>query len=103
MSKGKRLERLIEESPYKNISQFSKVSKVPYTTIKSFIERDLHKAGVDNVFKVARTLGVSVDYLISDETDSHVDKEEQKDYITNKSNRSSYHYLPTSISAGLPL
>lgn len=91
MSKGERLERFIVNSRYKNVSQFSKASGVPYTTIKSFIERDLERASIDAVMKMAKILNITVEELIGEEV-------ERKEVITNE-----YTYLPTTISAGLPL
>lgn len=91
MGKGKRLEELILNSRYKNINQFSKASKVPYTTIKSFIERDLEKASIDSVVKMAKVLNVPVEYLV----DEGIEIKELPS--------SNYDYFPTAISAGLPI
>lgn len=91
MKKGERLENMIIRSKYKNVSQFSKAAGVPYTTIKSFIERDLEKASIDSVVKIAKVLNVSVEYLIGEDTEER------------ESPSTQYTYLPTSISAGLPL
>lgn len=91
MSKGERLEKLIKESPYKNVSRFSKASGVPYTTIKSFIERDLNKAAIDSVVKIAKTLNVSVEYLIEEEIP-----------LKQEASSSDYPYLPVHVAAGLP-
>jgi len=95
MSKGKRLENMILRSRYKNISQFSKAAGVPYTTIKSFIDRDLERASIDSVLKVANTLGVKIEDLV-EENDRAPEKEST--FTSSK-----YVFLPTSISAGLPL
>src|SRR5699024_3654861 len=91
MKKGERLENMSIRSKYKNVSQFSKSAGVPYTTIKSFIERDLEKAYIDSVVKIAKVLNVSVEYLIGEDT------EERESSSTQST------YLPSSISAGLPL
>lgn len=93
MKKGERLEKLIEGSHHKNVYRFSKVTGIPYTTIKSLIERDLEKASIDNVVKIAKELGVSVEYLINE----NQEEMEQMQYS------SSYSYIPTKISAGKPL
>lgn len=91
MRKGERLEKMIENSKFKNVSQLSKASGVPYTTIKSFIERDLHRASIDNVVKIAKSLNVSVEYLIGE------DEQGVREVPLSK-----YNFFPTSISAGLP-
>lgn len=91
MGKGKRLEDMILRSRYKNINQFAKASGVPYTTIKSMIERDLHNASIDNVVKISKSLNVTVENLIGE------------DYKGVELSTSLYNYLPNTISAGLPL
>ncbi|GEM04480.1 hypothetical protein HMI01_14680 [Halolactibacillus miurensis] len=96
MGKGKRLEDMILRSRYKNISQFSKAAGVPYTTIKSFIDRDLERASIDSVLKVANTLGVKIEDLVEE---GNKVAEKKSAYTIS----SQYNYLPTSISAGLPL
>src|SRR5699024_6942647 len=58
---------------------------------KSFIDRNLEKASIDSVVKMAKVLNVTVEYLISDNV-------EEKEHPS-----SHYTYLPTTISAGLPL
>src|SRR5699024_899695 len=57
----------------------------------SFIDRNLEKASIDSVVKMAKVLNVTVEYLISDNV-------EEKEHPS-----SHYTYLPTTISAGLPL
>lgn len=95
-SKGERLKRLIDESHFKNASQLSKASGVPYTTIKSFIDRDLNKAAIDSVVKLAKALNVSVEYLIGEDTSA-------SDVSIINESVSTYNYFPQSISAGIPL
>ncbi len=55
---------LIEEKGY-NVMSLSKESGVPYTTIRSMIERNLTNASVDNVIKICKILGISVEALNS--------------------------------------
>src|SRR5699024_11321360 len=64
---------------------------VPYTTIKSFIGRDLGKGSIDSVVKIAKVLNVSVEYLIGEDTEDRETPSTQ------------YTYLPPAIGAGLPL
>lgn len=92
MRKGERLEKLIENSKHKNVYRFSKEAGVPYTTLKSFIERDLEKASIDNVVKVAKELNVTVEHLIGEEKEGY-----------SYSTMSDYAFYPTAISAGLPI
>lgn len=95
MKKGEKLEKMILRSRYKNISQFSKAAGVPYTTIKSFIERDLERASIDSVLKVANTLGVKIEDLI--EENNHVTEKNEIYTISSQ-----YPKFPP-ISAGVPL
>jgi len=92
MKKGERLEKLILGSRYKNVMEFSKAAKVPYTTIKSMIQRDLKNASVDNVINICRVLGISVEYLTSES--------DQDELMVSP--LSDYDFYPTAISAGLP-
>lgn len=62
MTRGEYLAKLIKESGY-NIMAFSKESGVPYTTLRSMIQRNLLNASIDNVIKVCKTLGISTDEL----------------------------------------
>ncbi|OAT74526.1 helix-turn-helix domain-containing protein [Parageobacillus thermoglucosidasius] len=62
MNRGEYLKKIIEEKGY-NIMSLSRESGVPYTTIRSMIERDLTNASIDNVIKICRVLGISVEAL----------------------------------------
>ena len=74
--------KVIEEKGY-NIMSLSRESGVPYTTIRSMIERNLTNASIDNVIKICRVLGISVESLNKpDEVD--ITKEETVSYITKK-------------------
>lgn len=66
MRKGERLQEMISRSRFKNVNRISKEVDVPYTTIKSFIERDLEKASVDSIVKIAKALNVTVEEIIGD-------------------------------------
>lgn len=92
MERGELLQSIIEEKGY-NLMSLSKASGVPYTTIRSMIERNLNNASIDNTMKICKTLGISVDSLVS----SSKKVSEQTD------STSQYTYIPTSISAGTPI
>lgn len=62
MERGEYLKKVMEKKGY-NARSLSKDSGVPYTTIRSMIERNLHNASIDNVIKICRTLGISVEDL----------------------------------------
>lgn len=62
MSREKILEKLIEESG-ENIKSFAEKIGIPYTTLYSMLARGVGKAAVDNVIKVCRGLGITVEQL----------------------------------------
>lgn len=51
-----------------NKRQLSQLSGVPYTTILGYYARGYEKAQIDNIWRIAKVFGVSLDYLIDDET-----------------------------------
>lgn len=63
MNRGERLKNIIEEKGY-SVMRLSRESGVPYTTIRSMIERNLTNASIDNVIKICRVLGIDVESLI---------------------------------------
>ncbi|KEF40164.1 SOS response transcriptional repressor, RecA-mediated autopeptidase [Schinkia azotoformans MEV2011] len=62
MERGEYLTKIMEDKGF-NAMSLSKSSGVPYTTIRSMIERNLTNASVDNVIKICKVLGVSVETL----------------------------------------
>lgn len=55
-------------SKYGNIKNFSELIGVPYTTIRSILERGIGKAGIDNIIKICKGLGISPEQLSNDFT-----------------------------------
>lgn len=51
------------ETEYKSLLAFSKVIDMPYQTLNSMFKRGLMNAGIGNVIKLCRYLGISVDGL----------------------------------------
>ncbi|MCX8045754.1 MAG: XRE family transcriptional regulator [Anoxybacillus gonensis] len=78
MNRGEYLKKIIDEKGY-NIMSLSKESGVPYTTIRSMIERDLTNASIDNVIRICRVLGISVESL--NKPHNSVVAETKQDYI----------------------
>ena len=62
MNRGEYLEKIIFDKGH-TVASLSKESGVPYTTIKSMIERDLKNASIDNVLKICNVLGIRADDL----------------------------------------
>ena len=79
MDRGERLKNIIEEKGY-SVMSLSRESGVPYTTIRSMIERDLTNASIDNVIKICRVLGIDVESLIDQR--NGVVAEKKTSYIT---------------------
>lgn len=52
--------KVIEDKGY-NVMSLSKASGVPYTTIRSMVERDLSNASIDNVLKICSVLGIKAE------------------------------------------
>lgn len=66
MKRGEYLLKVIEERGL-NVMSLSKITGVPYTTIRSMIERNLSNASIDNVLKICKALGISADILANEE------------------------------------
>ena len=52
---------------YKSLLAFSKVVGIPYPTLDSIFKRGLCNAGIGNVIKICRCLGISADGLANGE------------------------------------
>lgn len=83
MERGDYLMKVMTEKGY-NPSTLSKESGVPYTTIKSMLERNLKNASIDNVIKICKVLGISVESLETQEETSvgYRVAEEVSEYVT---------------------
>lgn len=68
MKRGEYLLKIIEDKGF-SIMSLSKASGVAYTTIRSMIERDLVNASIDNVIKICKVLGISVDVFNAENVD----------------------------------
>lgn len=62
MDRTELLKKLIIETGM-SVKAFSQKSKLPYSTLRSMLERGIGNASVDNVIKVCRTLGITVEQL----------------------------------------
>lgn len=48
---------------YKSIREFVSVVDLPYTTVDGILKRGIHKASVENIIKICKTLNISADEL----------------------------------------
>lgn len=67
----------------------AKETGVAYTTIRSMLERDFTNASIDNVSKICKALGLTLDDLVGGQPNDVVQE-------TN------YEYITHPVSAGLP-
>lgn len=61
-----RAQKILDAMSKKNIAnvrELSRLSGVPYTTIKSMLEKDLKNTSIDTVIKICRVLDIPVDAL----------------------------------------
>lgn len=62
MKRTELLKTLIEETGL-NLKAFSEKADIPYTTLRSMLERGIGNASVDNVIKICKTLGITIEEL----------------------------------------
>ncbi len=62
MKKADVLNRLIREK-FKNVRNFSIKNEIPYSTVRSVLERGVDKSGVTTVLKITEALGITMDEL----------------------------------------
>jgi repressor LexA len=93
MEKAKIVERLIKEAGYSK-RQFAEKIGLPPTTLSSMLSRGLGKASIDNVLKVCKGLGITVEELEEMANrglyedrgfkDHHIIREPSQPYITGE-------------------
>lgn len=74
MQRAKILKKLIEGTGL-SIKAFSQKADIPYTTLRSILERGIGKASVDNVIKICKTLGITVEELDSMANNETIEKD----------------------------
>lgn len=62
MKRTEIIRKLIEETGL-SLKAFSEKANIPYTTLYSILERGVGKASVDNVIKICRALGITIEEL----------------------------------------
>jgi predicted transcriptional regulator len=62
MQKAKIIKELIEKTGL-NLKAFAEKAGMPYTTLYSILERGVGKASVDNVIKICKALGITIEDL----------------------------------------
>lgn len=62
MEKARIIRRLIDKTGM-NTKSFSEKADIPYTTLRSILERGVSKSSVENVIKICRALNITVEDL----------------------------------------
>lgn len=93
------------DNEWSSRKKFAESIGIPPTTLQSIIQRGVGKASIDNVLKVCKGLGISVEQLeeMADklETSGSV-AELNASYTTQKSNEDyEYEYYPEPVAAGI--
>lgn len=52
---------------FRSVREFAEAANVPYTTVHSILQRGVENSSVENVIKLCRTLGITVDDLLNDD------------------------------------
>lgn len=62
MNKTELIRQLIKDTNL-TMKAFAQKADIPYTTLRSMLERGIENASVNNVIKVCSTLNISIEYL----------------------------------------
>lgn len=62
MEKASVIKKLIEQTGM-SVMAFAEKAGLPYTTLRSMLERDLGKASIENVLKVCKALEITVEEI----------------------------------------
>ncbi|WP_044893005.1 LexA family protein [Bacillus alveayuensis] len=87
MEKAEIIERLIKEAGYSSRRQFAEMIGIPPTTLNSMLNRGLGKASIDNVLKVCKGLGITVEELEEMANQGYEDKGFKNQYILRESSK----------------
>jgi len=103
MKRTQIIESMIDEK-WKSRRRFAEHIGIPPTTLQSILKRGVGNASIDNVIKICKGLGITIEQLeeISKE-EVNVIGEDLGTYETKDTSTCEYNYFPTAISAGLPL
>lgn len=104
MKRAKLIEQLID-SKWKSRRSFAEEIGIPPTTLQSILQRGAGKASVDNVIKVCKGLGITVEQLeVMAKVEGHKPVVDNVSFINEKrsvyGNESHYDLIPIPVSAG---
>lgn len=97
------VEKMIDEK-WPSRRKFAEHVGIPPTTLQSILKRGVGNASIDNVIKICKGLGITVEQLEEmSKKEINVIGEDLGTYETKGTSTCEYNYFPTAISAGLPL
>lgn len=119
-----KIKELIEEQGL-TVKSFAEKNNIPYTTLRSTLERGINKSSVDVVIKIADGLNLSIDaladnrierarlvqdlMLVSENNEKYSNSLKRRIYFDKdlfdiySIKQSKYPFVPCSVSAGMPL
>jgi len=74
MKMTEKIDKLMAEKDINNHYELSRISGVPYTTIKGLYEKGYSNAKLPTLLSLARTLGCTLDYLADDSVEINTKK-----------------------------
>lgn len=103
MKRTQIIESMIDEK-WKSRRRFAEHIGIPPTTLQSILKRGVGNASIDNVIKICKGLGITIEQLEEmSKEEVNVIGEDLGTYETKDTSTCEYNYFPTAISAGLPL
>lgn len=85
MDKTEYLKQLINDTGLK-MKAFAEKADIPYTTLRSMLERGIENASVNNVVKICRTLNISVETLYA-KCNQNISLSSTEETLLNKFNK----------------
>lgn len=67
MDKTTKLKSMIFDQ-YRSVREFAEAADLPYTTVHSILKRGIENSSVDNVMKMCRILGITIEELLKDDS-----------------------------------
>lgn len=103
MKRTQIIESMIDQK-WKSRRRFAEHIGIPPTTLQSILKRGVGNASIDNVIKICKGLGITIEQLEEmSKEEVNVIGEDLDTYETKDTSTCEYNYFPTAISAGLPL
>lgn len=99
MTTEEKLKKLIIEK-FDNIKAFSEYIDLPYTTVRSILDRGVLNAKMENILKICDGLGIRAEELIREDSKKASSTNANIIELTSDS-KHSYNYFDAGLSAGV--